>query len=138
MPSALWPAFPDVTLANPNLPLGTRGKPQPTKPSVSGDAAAYECVSISRGNHSDPRTSCTRVAAAAATVQQTGGTDPAYITAADGQFVLFLSNPPGLPLAGDSQCDSCRSGGGSTPRHCDSRINRFSNDQHVSCTSDDN
>jgi hypothetical protein len=99
MPNVLWPAFPDVTLADPTLPLGD-----------SGQTAAYKAqrqqatllptnqypflpgMTLIRGTvlHGG-------VPLAAATVQEGSGTDPAYTTGADGQFVIFLSNPPGIP-----------------------------------------
>jgi hypothetical protein len=30
-------------------------------------------------------------------VAEASGTDPAYTTGADGQFVIFISSPPGIP-----------------------------------------
>ncbi len=99
MPSALWPAFPDVTLANPTLPLGDPGQTAAYKAQRQSatllPANAYPFpagTTLIRGTvlHGG-------VPLAAATVQQSGGTDPAYTTGADGQFVLFLSSPPGLP-----------------------------------------
>jgi hypothetical protein len=101
MPSATWPAFPDVTLANPNLLL-----------SDPGQTAAYKAqrqLATLLPTNAYPFPAGTTlirgtvlqggVPLAAATVQQAGGTDPAYTTGADGQFVLFLSSPPGLPQA---------------------------------------
>jgi hypothetical protein len=99
MPSALWPAFPDVTLANPNLPLGDPGQTAAYK------AQRQQATLLPTTAYPFPR-DATLIRGmilhggqplAAATVQQTGGTDPAYTTGADGQFVLFLSSPPGLP-----------------------------------------
>jgi hypothetical protein len=99
MPSALWPAFPDVTLANPSLPLGDPGQTAVYKAQRQSATLlptnAYpfpEGATLIRGtvmHGGQPLGS--------AMVQQAGATDPAYITGADGQFVLFLSNPPGLP-----------------------------------------
>jgi len=99
MPAPLWPAFPDETLADPDLPLGDPGQPAAYKTQRQAatllPTSSYPFLAgatLVRGTvlHGG-------VALASATVQQTGGTDPPYTTGADGQFVLFLSNPPGLP-----------------------------------------
>jgi hypothetical protein len=99
MPSPLWPAFPDQTVADPSLPLGD-----------AGQTAAYksqrrQATLLPSTAYPFPGTSTLirgtvmhgGLPLAAATVQQTGGTDLAYVTGADGQFVLFLSNPPAVP-----------------------------------------
>jgi hypothetical protein len=99
MPSALWPAFPDVTLANRSLPLSDPGQTAAYK------AQRQQATLLPTNAYPFPAgTTLIRgtvlhggVPLAAATVQQAGGTDPAYTTGADGQFVLFLSSPPGLP-----------------------------------------
>lgn len=99
MPSALWPAFPDVTLADPTLPLGDPGQTAAYKaqrmaatlfPTNSYPFPAG--MTLIRGTvlHGGQPL-------AGATVQQAGGTDPAYTTGVDGEFVLYLANPPGLP-----------------------------------------
>lgn len=99
MPAPLWPAYPDVTTANPNLPLGDPGQTAVYK--VQRQAAtllptnAYpfpEGATLIRGTVTHGGRNLAR-----ATVQQSPGTDPSYLTAADGQFVLFVSNPPGMP-----------------------------------------
>jgi hypothetical protein len=99
MPSPLWPAFPDVTQADPTLPLGDPGQTAAYKAQRQAatllPANSYPFVdgsTLIRGTvlHGG-------LPLSGATVQQTGGTDPSYTTGADGQFVLFLSNPPGLP-----------------------------------------
>jgi hypothetical protein len=99
MPSALWPAFPDITVANPSLSLSDPGQ-------TAAYIAQRELATLLPTNAYPFPAGTTLIRGtvlhgglplAAATVQQTGGTDPAYITAADGQFVLYLSNPPGLP-----------------------------------------
>ena len=101
LPSALWPAFPDITQANPALPLGDPGQ-------TAAYLAQRKLATLLPTNAYPFPAGTTLIRGtvlhaglplAAATVQQTGGTDPAYFTAADGQFVLFLLNPPGLPLA---------------------------------------
>ena len=99
MPNSLWPAFPDVTLATPTLPLGDPGQ-----------AAAYKAqrqqVTLLPTNQYPfaPGTTLIRgtvlhnnLPLAGATVQEAAGTDPAYTTGADGQFVIVLSNPSGIP-----------------------------------------
>lgn len=99
MPSALWPAFPDVTLADPSLPLGDPGQTAAYKAQrqlatlLPTNAYPFPAgTTLIRGTvmHAGQPL-------ANATVQQAGGTDPAYTTGTDGQFVLFLANPPGLP-----------------------------------------
>jgi len=99
MPAPLWPAFPDVTQADPNLPLGDPGQtaafkaqrqaatllPTTSYPFLAG--ATLIRGTVLHGN----------APLAGATVQQAGGTDPAYTTGADGQFVLYLATPPGVP-----------------------------------------
>jgi hypothetical protein len=99
MPSALWPAFPDQTVANPNLPLGDAGqtaayKAQRQQASLL-PAAQYPFpggATLIRGTvrHGGAPLS-------AATVQQAGGIDVPYTTGADGQFVLFVTQPLSLP-----------------------------------------
>jgi hypothetical protein len=99
MPAPLWPAFPDQTLADPTLPLGDAGQTAAYKTQRQQatllPTTAYPfpgTATLIRGTvlHAGQPLS-------AATVQQTGGSDPAYVTGADGQYVLFLSNPPGTP-----------------------------------------
>jgi len=91
--------FPDVALADPTLPLGDPGQtaaykaqrqaatllPTNAYPFLAG-ATLIRGTIMSAGQP-----------LANANVQQVGGIDPAYITGTDGQFVLFLANPPGLP-----------------------------------------
>jgi hypothetical protein len=99
MPAPLWPAYPDVTQANPSLLLGDPGQTAAYKAQRAAatlqPAIAYPFPAGStliRGTvlHGGAPLS-------AATVQLTGGSDPAYVTAADGQFVLYVSAPSGLP-----------------------------------------
>ena len=99
MPNALWPAFPDVTLANPSLPLGDPGQTAAYK------AQRQQATLLPTNQYPFlPGTTLIRGTVlhnnqplAGATVAEASGTDPAYTTGADGQFVIFLSNPPGLP-----------------------------------------
>lgn len=100
MPARLWPAFPNITIADPTLPLGDAGQ----KPAYKAQRQAATLLpttaypfpsgaTLIRGtvlHNQQPVT--------AARVQQAGGTDPAYTTGADGAFVLYLSSPPALPL----------------------------------------
>jgi hypothetical protein len=98
-PPFLWPAFPDIRLADPTLPLGDAGqKPAyiaQRKAATLLPATAYpfpEGTTLIRGtvrHAGNPQLN--------ATVQQVGSTDPAYVTAGDGQFVLFWKDAPGVP-----------------------------------------
>lgn len=99
MPSPLWPAYPDITKADPTLPLGDPNQPAIYKtqrlnatllPSNSYPFPSGSTLIRGTVTHGG-------IFLAGATVQQTGGTDPAYVTGADGQFVLFLKSPPSLP-----------------------------------------
>jgi hypothetical protein len=99
MPNPLWPAFPDVTIANQTLPLGDPGQTAAYK------AQRQQATLLPTTQYPFlPGTTLIRGTVlhggqplAGATVQEASGTDPAYTTGTDGQFVLFLSNPPGLP-----------------------------------------
>src|SRR5215469_6431103 len=80
MPSALWPAFPDITIATPTLPLGDPGQTAAYKTqrlaATLFPTTAYPFplgATLIRGTvlHNNLPLSAT-------TVQQTGGTDPAY------------------------------------------------------------
>jgi hypothetical protein len=99
MPNALWPAFPDVTLADPTLLLSDPGQTPAYKAQrqqatllPTNQYPFYPGTTLIRGTvlHGG-------VPVAAATVQEASGADLAYTTGADGQFVIFLSNPPGIP-----------------------------------------
>ncbi|WP_353064454.1 hypothetical protein RBB77_01660 [Tunturibacter psychrotolerans] len=101
MPSPLWPAFPDVTLANRNLPLGDPGQTAAYKtqrqlatllPTTAYPFPAGSTLIRGAVMHGG-------LPLAGALVQETPGSDPAYTTGPDGQFVIFLANPPGLPQA---------------------------------------
>lgn len=100
MPSALWPAFPDVTIADATLPLSDPGQTAAYKAQRLAatllPTTAYPFpigATLIRGTVLQAGQPLS-----ATTVQQIGGTDPGYVTAADGQFVLYFSNPPALPL----------------------------------------
>lgn len=99
MPNALWPAFPDVTVADPNLLLGDPGQTTAYKtqrqtatllPAISYPFLAGTTLIRGTVMHGGQPLE-------GATAQQAGSSDPPYKTGADGQFVLFLSSPPGLP-----------------------------------------
>ena len=92
-------AFPDIGLADPTLPLGDPGQTPAyiaqRKAATLLPATAYpfpEGTTLIRGtvrHAGNPEPN--------ATVQQVGSTDPAYVTAGDGQFVLFWKDAPGVP-----------------------------------------
>jgi hypothetical protein len=97
----LWPAFPDITVADPNLPLGDPGQTAVFKAQRQAatllPAAAYpfpEGTTLIRGTvrHGGQLLPD-------ATVVLVGSNDPAYITADDGQFVLFWKDAPGSAKA---------------------------------------
>ncbi len=100
MPAALWPAFPDITIADPTLPLGDPGQNPAYKTQRQAatllPTTAYPFpggATLIRGtvlHNQQP--------VVAAQVLQAGGTGPAYTTGADGAFVLYLPDPPALPL----------------------------------------
>jgi hypothetical protein len=98
MPSLLWPAFPDRTLADTSLPLDDPGQP------AAYIAQRQLATLLPRTAYPFPSgTTLIRGAVlhgglplSAATVQA-AGTDPAYVTGADGEFVLFVSSPSGVP-----------------------------------------
>ena len=99
MPSALWPAFPDLTIADPDLPLGDPGQTAAYKaqrqqvsllPAVQYPFPAGSTLIRGTVRHGGALLS-------AATIQQAGGIDDAYTTGRDGQFVLFVTQPPSLP-----------------------------------------
>jgi hypothetical protein len=99
MTNPLWPAYPDKNIANETLPLGDPGQ---TAAYIAQRQAAtllpttqypfLPGTTLIRGTVLH-----TGQPLAGATVQEASGSDPGYITSADGTFVLFLSNPPGLP-----------------------------------------
>ena len=97
MPNPLWPAFPDVTLADPSKPLD-----DPTQPAayraqrdLAGlrPSTAYPFpgdATLVRGTVSSGT-----VPLAGALVQNLGGNEQ-YLTGGDGGFVLALDRPVGL------------------------------------------
>ncbi|HTS36405.1 MAG TPA: hypothetical protein VMH04_12075 [Candidatus Solibacter sp.] len=100
MPAPLWPAFPDITAADPTLPLSDAGQ----KPAYKAQRQAATLLPTTAYPFSSGATLIrgtvlhNQQPVAAAKVRQAGGTDPSYTTGADGAFVLYLSNPPALPL----------------------------------------
>jgi hypothetical protein len=101
VPTFLWPAFPDIRLADPNLPLRDPGqKPAyitQRQASTLLPSTGYpfpEGTTLIRGiirHGAQPLTG--------AVVQRVGGSDPAYTTDKDGQFVLYWKDAPGIPKA---------------------------------------
>ncbi len=94
-----WPAFPAITLANPTLPLGDPGQ------TAAYIAQRKQATLLPTNQYPFPvgstliRGTVTQGGnpLAGATVAEASGTDPAYTTGADGQFVIFVSSPPGTP-----------------------------------------
>jgi hypothetical protein len=98
-PASLWPAFPDVTKADPSLTLGDPGQTAAYRDERAAatilPSTAYpfpEGATLIRGTVTHAGRPL-----ALATVQQVGSADPAYTTGADGQFVLFWRAAPGIP-----------------------------------------
>jgi hypothetical protein len=97
----LWPAFPDIRLADPTLPLGDAGqkaayKTQRAAASLS-PSIAYpfpEGATLIRG-----RVTHAGGPWAGASVQQAGSADPGYVTDTEGQFVLYWHDAPATPKA---------------------------------------
>ncbi len=99
MPNGLWPAFPDVTLANPNLPLGDPGQ------TAAYMAQRKQATLLPTNQYPFPagstliRGTVTQGGnpLGGATVAEASGADPGYTTGADGQFVIFVASPPAVP-----------------------------------------
>jgi hypothetical protein len=99
-PSANWPAFPDVTLANEDLPLGSPAQPAAYR--VQRAAATLEPstmypfpsdATLVRGTVRSGG-----VPLAGATVRRVA--DPTgYVTGATGEYVLFFDDVPGVGAA---------------------------------------
>jgi hypothetical protein len=97
--SPLWPAFPNISLANPALPLSDPGQPAAYRTQFLqcclSPAIAYPfdpAATLVRGTvlHGDARVS-------GVTISDLGGLALPYVTAADGQFVLVFQKPLGPP-----------------------------------------
>jgi hypothetical protein len=94
-----WPAFPDIQLADPNLLLGDSGQTAaykqqrtaatlfPTTAYPFPDGATLIRGTVTHAGSPFP----------GATVKLVGSGDPAYLTGADGQFVLYWQDAPGIP-----------------------------------------
>jgi hypothetical protein len=99
LPSAVWPAFPDITVADPNLPLGDPGQ-KPVYKSQRAEATLLPTPSYPFPEGTTLIRGVVRYAGqllADATVQQAGSSAPAYKTGKDGQFVIFIENAPSIP-----------------------------------------
>jgi hypothetical protein len=99
--TALWPAFPDITLANPTLPLSDPGQPAAYRTQflqcALQPAIAYPFdngATLLRGMVLQAG-----VAVSGASVFDVPGNALPYTTGADGQFVLVWTNPPAAPVA---------------------------------------
>jgi hypothetical protein len=107
MPSPLWPAFPDITLADPSLPLW-----DPNQRAAYRTQFLQACLSptvaypfdsgatLVRGTVLVPGTvtdSASKKPVGGVTVSALSGDAMPYLTAADGQFVLMLQQPAALP-----------------------------------------
>jgi|SRR5262249_31935073 len=96
-----WPAFPDLQLANPDLRLGDPGQTaqykQQRATATLFPTTAYpfpDGATLIRGTVTHAG-----LPLAGASVKQVGSDDPSYITGADGQFVLYWQDAPGIPKA---------------------------------------
>jgi hypothetical protein len=99
LPASLWPAFPDVTKADPDLMLDDPAQrlayiserlaatllPSTTYPFPEGTTLIRG--SVTHANHP----------LADAVVRQIGSVDPSYRTGVDGAFVLFWREAPAVP-----------------------------------------
>lgn len=99
LPASLWPAFPDVTKADPDLVLDD---PAQTPAYLSEREAATLYPSTSYpfpGGATLVRGSVTHAnqPLSDALVRQVGSSDPPYRTGADGAFVIFWRDAPGIP-----------------------------------------
>lgn len=96
-----WPAFPDIRLADQTLPLRDPGQTAAYKTQRAAATLLPTVAYPFPGNATLIRGTVEHLGnkLADATVQQTGGTAPAYTTDAYGQFVLFLKDAPGIPQA---------------------------------------
>lgn len=99
-PSANWPAFPDVTLANEDLPLGSSAQPA----AYRGQRAAATLVPSTMYPFPSDATlirgtvRAGGVPLADATVRRVA--DPlGYVTGPTGEFVLFFDDVPGVGAA---------------------------------------
>jgi hypothetical protein len=97
----LWPAFPDIRLADPKLPLGDPGQKAAYKTqraaATLSPSIAYpfpEGATLIRG-----RVTHGGGPLAGASVQQAGSADPGYVTDSEGQFVLYWQDAPATPKA---------------------------------------
>jgi hypothetical protein len=100
MPSPLWPAFPDSTIADLSLDLW-----DPKQPAAYRMQFLQACLAPSIAYPFDSGTtlvrgvvadSTTKAALADVTLSSSAATLP-YVTGADGQFVLVFQQPPALP-----------------------------------------
>ncbi|MGB8843089.1 MAG: hypothetical protein WCC64_18695 [Aliidongia sp.] len=103
MPSALWPAFPDITLADPSLALW-----DPKQPAAYRTQFLQACLAPSIDYPFDPGAtlvrgtvtdSASKKTLAGVTVSDSSGNTLPYVTDTDGQFVLVFQQPAALPTS---------------------------------------
>jgi hypothetical protein len=99
LPSPLWPAFPDLSLADKTLPLW-----DPNQPAAFRAQFLESCLSPSCAYPFDSGATLVRgtvlkagAPLAGVTVSDTAGATWPYVTGADGQFVLIFQEPAALP-----------------------------------------
>jgi hypothetical protein len=99
-PAALWPAYPDVTLANPGLPLKDPGQTAAYRAQrqlaglLPTPAYPFTGATLARG-----RVTSAGVPLANATVLTVGGNEIPYVTGPLGEFVLFFEQAAREPQA---------------------------------------
>jgi hypothetical protein len=99
--SPLWPAYPDISLADKTLPLW-----DPRQPAAYRTQFLLACLSPSVAYPFDEAATLVRGTVLHAdapvlgvTVSDTAGNALPYVTGSDGQFVLAFQQPPALPTA---------------------------------------
>jgi len=99
--STLWPAFPDISLADPTLLLS-----DPAQPATYRAQFLRACLSPSIAYPFDAGATLVRgivsqggTPVGNVTVSDVAGNALPYVTGADGQFVLVFQQPPALPTS---------------------------------------
>jgi hypothetical protein len=96
MPAALWPSFPDLSLANQNLMLDDPAQPAPYRSQRELAALLPSPQYPFPGGATLIRGTVLAGTdlLGGATVQVLGGTQIPYVTSASGEFVVFFDSPP--------------------------------------------